>query len=97
MKKFITVFFLTLFISIKMMGLHAVFHFGDHHHQHCELCDVVLVDSSTPILSVDNEDIVFLSQTEADFHEEIINHYEFSICNSIEENLLFSRPPPTFG
>ena len=95
LKHSITYFFLILFISMKMAGLHALTHSDDNddHNTHCEICDFTLTQNLTPVLAPESQ-VFLIENTELVFHQEVISNYTFKGSFSFAVNQLFSRPPP---
>lgn len=95
-KNSITFFFLILFMSIKMVGLHTLSHTDDKDHAvHCAICDSVTVLNLTPVLAPDTPQFSITS-IELAVHKEVKTAYRFMVSGSIASNQLFSRPPPVF-
>ena len=94
-KNNITYLFLVLFLSMKLVGLHALSHMNDKDHAlSCTICDHIISHNLTPVISQDIEDY---SIATIDFfvQKEIDNKYHFIASNTIESDQLFSRPPPS--
>lgn len=94
LKNSITLFFLALFLMMKMGGLHVLVHTDDSDHDlDCIICDHTITHNLTPILNPDLQDfsienIKFLVQIET------AKNYTFIISSTIASYQLFSRPPP---
>jgi hypothetical protein len=90
-KHSIVSFFLVLFLSVKIAGLHALSHFNaDDHDAPCELCDYTYL---TPVLSADTQQFS-IEKIELILVNDFLNYYNFNSSNKIASNQLFSRPPP---
>jgi hypothetical protein len=90
----IACFFLILFLSLKMVGLHALSH-DDDHDTPCQICSHAFINNLIPALTP--ESVSFsLENTELVFNHVIITGYHFKISNTIATSQLFSRPPPFF-
>lgn len=94
----ITFFFLGLFLTLKIAGLHSFTHHGndDDHAKPCDVCDMVVANQCLPLSSCKSEEITF------DIGECFIPKTKPNVCSSIlvnriSINLLFSRPPPFFS
>ncbi len=87
---------LALFLSMKMLGLHALSHENEKGHAvQCAICDHVIANNLTPALTPDLQEFI-IENTEYIVRREISKTYNFIISNSIVSNQLFSRPPPFF-
>ncbi|NAS11425.1 hypothetical protein [Poritiphilus flavus] len=96
-KDAISLFFATLFFSLKVAGFHVLTHHTDDTDvQHCELCDITTTISFTPHLSSDSEAI---SQTTILFSELKLKSEapQDVFYNEPLEGLRFTRPPPQFS
>jgi len=94
-KNSITFLFLILFLSMKMIGLHALTH-DDHdkdHAIHCTICDNATIQNLTPVLITDSQDFS-MENTAFAVDRSIIKQYRFITGNTIASSNLFSRPPP---
>ena len=87
-------FFLTIFLMVKMAGLHVLAHDGDQdHYAHCVVCDHIVKNQHTPEISP--ADCEFLVLTiEPTPQEKICKEYEFLSDSILATYQLFSRPPP---
>ncbi|WP_179319541.1 hypothetical protein [Winogradskyella helgolandensis] len=94
MKNSITYIFIILFLSIKMVGLHALTHEDDKSEDiHCAVCDYAVLHNLTPTLTPEPQDFS-IENTELEIPRSIIKHYSFITSNAIASNQQFSRPPP---
>jgi len=94
LKNSIAFLLLALFLSMKMLGLHAFSHENDKDHAvQCAICDHVIANDLTPILTPDSQDFT-IDGIEYIIQREISKSYSFIISNTIASNQLFSRPPP---
>lgn len=95
LKNSITSLFLVLFISMKMAGLHVLFHSDDKDHAiHCTVCDHAIVHNLNPALTPDLPDFT-IENPEFVVQRECIKNYHFIALNNLSTGLLFSRPPPS--
>lgn len=94
-KNSITFLFLILFLSMKMIGLHALTHEEEDkdHAIHCTICDNAIIQNLTPALTPDSQDFS-IENTEFVINRSIIKQYSFITSNTIASSQLFSRPPP---
>ena len=94
-KNSITYFFVVLFLSMKLVGLHALSHTDDKDHAiHCTVCDFAITQNVTPVLAPDIQDFS-IKNIEFVVEREITNNYSFVISSAITPSQLFSRPPPS--
>ncbi|MFD2541438.1 hypothetical protein ACFSSB_03840 [Lacinutrix gracilariae] len=93
-KHSITYFFIVLFLSMKMVGLHALTHEeNDEHAIHCNICDHTITSNLYPSIVPDAQECT-LVHTDLFFNKEVIKQYRFTYTNNIATNRLFCRPPP---
>lgn len=93
-KNSIAFLFLVLFLSMKMVGLHALFHADDNEHVvHCNICDHAIVHNLTPTLTSDIQ-CFKVENVEFIVRGTVTANYRFIIFNTISVSQLFSRPPP---
>lgn len=96
-KNSITFLFLILFLSMKMVGLHALTHGEDNDHNdhalHCTICDNATALNLTPTLAPDSQEFS-IENKELVVTRSAIKHYSFIASNTIATNQLLSRPPP---
>ncbi|MDO6760225.1 hypothetical protein Q4566_08460 [Tamlana sp. 2_MG-2023] len=97
-KNNITYFFLILFLTVKMVGLHEVFHHSDDedHALHCVVCNHATAFNLTPALTPDIQEFSFLVQ-EFVYKQELRKYYNYRYSNAIDTDELVSRPPPFLG
>jgi len=95
-KHSIASFLLILFLSLKLVGLHALSHVDNQDHDTpCEICDYALINNIIPALTP--EPLAFIpNNTEVVFNQLNITTYYFKTSSTIASNQLFSRPPPYF-
>ncbi len=94
LKNSITFIFLALFLSAKMVGLHALTHADDKDHAiHCTICDHAIAHELTPVIASDFQEVKIVNP-HFFVENDIINHYDFYNCGTITTDQLFSRPPP---
>ena len=91
---FIGYFFLTVFLSTKLSGLHFLAKDGNQdHYDHCIVIDYVVKSQQVPELSLeDSEQLVVINEISA--NTKISNEYSFTSNGFLEDSKLFSRPPP---
>ncbi len=93
-KNSITLFFLALFLTMKMAGLHVLVHTEDSDHDlNCVICDYTTAYNLTLILNPDLQCFI-IETTEFIVQREITKNYSFIAVNTIAKNEFFSRPPP---
>jgi len=87
-------FFLTIFLMVKMAGLHVLAHDGDQdHYAHCVVSDHIAKTQHAPELTpVDSEFSVLIEEPTPS--EQISAEYEFLSDGILATYQLFSRPPP---
>ena len=94
MKNSITYFFIILFLSLKMVGLHALTHNEDKDQDlHCEVCDYATIYNVTPALNPEAQEF-YVENTELVIFKDNLNDYSFVAPNTITSSQLLSRPPP---
>ncbi len=93
-KNIIASVFLALFISTKLIGLHALTHSDDGNHpDYCLVCEHMITNNLTPILPVSEQNITF-NYPFTPIEIKVIVEYHFVYGDSDIPNHLFSRPPP---
>ena len=93
-KNSITFFFIALFLTMKIAGLHVLSHTNDDDHEiHCTICDHAITHNLIPAITPDLQDCT-IENTEPIVQRTIIKNYSFIIASTIAANELFSRPPP---
>lgn len=93
-KNNIVYFFLFLFLSVKMVGIHSLLHADDQDLvEHCDVCDyattqnlIPLISPAVEVISNDAISIVVKRKKCAD--------YSFTKTNIIATGQFLSRPPP---
>jgi len=94
MKNNITYFFIILFLSLKMIGLHALTHDEDKDQElHCEVCDYATIHNVTPTLTPKAQES-YIENTELAIVRDNLIDYCFVTPNTITSSQLFCRPPP---
>lgn len=94
MKNSITYFFIILFLSLKMVGLHALTHDEDKDQElHCEVCDYATINNVIPILTPEAQEF-YIENTELVIVRDNLNAYSFVTHKTITSSQLLSRPPP---
>lgn len=96
-KKYLTVYlFLSLFIGIKMAGLHVLTHDDDQEHlSHCITCELVVLNNYTPVTPIEAADIS-ITQVDCFVPKVKIAPSERLIDQTVSPDQLFSRPPPQY-
>lgn len=92
-KAHISLLLLTIFLSIRLVGLHELTHSEDELSEECELCEVVISSNTTAFFS--NENFDFEEQIALNFEDEIFYEYKSQFVQSKITSTLFGRPPPT--
>ncbi|WP_146035157.1 hypothetical protein [Formosa algae] len=95
-KHSISYLFLILFLSMKLVGLHALSHHedDDDHDLHCVVCYHAAAINHTPALAPDLQEFSFEIK-EYVFTQDLRKYYNYIHSNAIASNELFCRPPPT--
>jgi len=94
LKNSITYIFLVFFISMKMSGIHVLFHIDDKDHtENCVICDYALTHNLTPTITSNTQSFIAES-IEFILKKDVIENYYFFSCKKIVPAQLFSRPPP---
>ncbi|QXP79579.1 MULTISPECIES: hypothetical protein [Winogradskyella] len=94
MKNSITYFFIILFLSIKLIGIHALTHEDDKDDAtHCVVCDNATIHNLTPAFILEPQEFS-IENTELIINRSTIKHFSFVTSNTIASNQLFGRPPP---
>ena len=96
-KHIITYLLLGIFIFIKVAGLHAISHYDDKAEdiEHCETCDFITTNNITPLL---NNDIKSIELNNLEFFtQNVKSYYSSAYNNTITNDCLFYRPPPTLS
>lgn len=89
-------FFLTIFLLVKMAGIHVLAHDTDQdHYAHCIVCDHVVKSQDAPELFQASTKYA-INASEPVPQERVSNKYEFLFDGVLATNQLFSRPPPSF-
>lgn len=94
LKHSIGFFFLTIFLMVKMAGLHVLAHDGDQdHYAHCVVCDHIVKSQHVPEISPIGQNFTVLN-IEPVPQQQVFRQYEFLSDGLIATDQLFSRPPP---
>lgn len=95
LKNTITSLFLVLFLSMKMAGLHVLYHTDDKDDvPHCTVCDHAIVNNLIPLLSPDLPNFTIENTEFITSRGENSIDYNCIILGKIVSGQLFSRPPP---
>ncbi len=89
-RKIFSLFFLVLFLGMKSLSYHPLAHSTDEDQLTCELCEALLLQEHTPILSAAETEI---PQTAAITTFSIILFKESNVFSPIVHNY-YCRPPP---
>ncbi|MBQ4913330.1 hypothetical protein J8L85_02690 [Maribacter sp. MMG018] len=87
-------FFLSIFLMVKMAGLHVLAHDIDQdHYAHCVVCDHVVKIQHTPEIFPLTPDytVALIAPTPQKI---ITQEYKFLLDGILASDRLFSRPPP---
>lgn len=95
LKHIVTGFFLVLFLSVKIAGLHVLSHCDDKDNLvHCAVCDLTTAQNMLPAIAPDLPDF-----TVGPFEETGLcpsnKEYVFMGNGTLGSDQLFSRPPPS--
>lgn len=91
-KPYIAIFYLILFISIKLIGLHEFTHSENEHIDDCKLCEYVI--TSQDIAYTVNETFTIEVPIQDNFKKQLFDTYAYHFTQTQINNALFSRPPP---
>lgn len=93
-KQHTSLFFLAVFILVKLAGLHQFSHSeSDEHHNDCDICEFVITANTTPFMANDS---VAIEQPIANNFKTITYYsHAYFYSKSYLDTSLFSRPPPT--
>ncbi|TRZ42856.1 hypothetical protein [Robertkochia solimangrovi] len=95
-KNIILFSFLTIFIFMKLEGIHVFSHVKDHaHHSDCAICEHVLYNIHTPTPPVDLEIFEFQNPEILPLSVEI-PELEIAKSGELMTGQFFCRPPPSF-
>ncbi|SHJ56275.1 hypothetical protein [Pseudozobellia thermophila] len=95
LKQYITYFFLVLFLSVKMAGLHVLSHSDDKDNLvHCTVCDLTTAQNLLPAITPDLPDFT-VNNFEEIYLQESNAEYAFVVNSTLDSDQLFSRPPPS--
>lgn len=87
-------FFLTIFLMVKMAGLHVLAHDDDKdHYAQCMVCDQIVKSQHAPEISPIGHDYTVLN-IEPIPQQQVSQQYKFLSDGLIATDQLFSRPPP---
>jgi hypothetical protein len=92
-RRYIAIFYLIFFASIKLSGLHAFTHSDDIPSQDCDVCECILATNKIPLLQ---SDVSYIKVVKAKvFLKKTFIHRSFTNFSRSTNYALFSRPPPT--
>jgi hypothetical protein len=87
--------FLTLFLLIKIAGLHVLSHTDSEDDiEHCIVCDIAVTHNLTPVITPNSNDFLIVNITFFD-KKNIFNVYNFAVSSALTTDQLFPRPPPS--
>ncbi len=94
-KNSIAYLLLGIFISVKVAGFHVFNHSDDKagEIEHCETCDFITINNLTPLINDNLQNVEFNNLEFTTFN--LKKHYSFIYSNTLTNDCLFSRPPPT--
>lgn len=94
-KNIIAYLLLGIFISIKVVSFHVFNHSDDKagEIEHCETCDFITINNLTPLINDNLQNVEFNNLEFTTFN--LKKHYSFIYSNTLTNDCLFSRPPPT--
>jgi len=96
LKNSIIYVFLFLFLAVKIVGIHGLFHTEDKDHAlKCIICDHAITHNLTPTINSSLE-FFYIENPEFPCQNEAINNYAFITSRTIAPGQLVSRPPPFF-
>lgn len=97
-KHSIALFFLIVFISVKLSNLHAISHIMDgekHKVEHCDVCKFVLTQDIAPAINNPEFSFCVLPEVKLPKHKEIaFLEIQYSKLSAIT---LYNRPPPALS
>lgn len=92
-RKFFSLFFLILFVSVKGLNYHPMAHSSEEDLLKCELCEVVILHDTTPVIftaAYDFETVDFELETAQ------VQKAEISTVSSFFGDF-YCRPPPSLA
>ena len=93
-KRYISIFLLVFFISIKASGLHALSHSeSDFNFNDCDLCEFV-TSNDVPLNT--NSEVIFEVILLKSYNSKPKSNYCYLFTKNKVNTTLFCRPPPTF-
>lgn len=96
--KSISLFFLIVFVSVKLSNLHAIYHIKDneqHKVEHCDVCKFVLAQDTIPALATTSFSFEFFSLPEQTTSK--IQLYVAPEFNKLSILSLYNKPPPVLS
>lgn len=91
-KQHISIVLLTIFVLIKLAGLHELTHSDNQQDNDCEICEYVVSSNKTPFVA--NEQFVFKQPVLHNYDKQLFYEYSYQFVQNQIDNNLFSRPPP---
>lgn len=94
-KNIIAYLLLGILISVKVSGFHVFNHSDDKagEIEHCETCDFITINNLTPLINDNLQNVEFNNLEFTTFN--LKEYYSFIYSNTLTNDSLFSRPPPT--
>lgn len=93
-KQGIGLLFLTIFLMVKMAGLHVLVHDEDrNHYAHCVVGDLIVKTQHSPELFPSEADFEVLI-VRSNPTNQISQEYRFLSVGILASSQLFCRPPP---
>ncbi|PKV48043.1 hypothetical protein ATE84_0026 [Aquimarina sp. MAR_2010_214] len=95
-KNIISFFFVSTFLFLRIVDVHAFSHFSDDDQVHCELCEIITASNKlTPFtgsafVEVEQKSIIDFPEYKTNFCYET-SQYSITLPKSI-----YNKPPPTF-
>lgn len=92
LKQYISLLLLTIFVSVKLVGLHEFTHSEDTHQEECEICEFTI--TSNEVAFIVSDDISFQEIISFFPEKDFSKEYSYLFEQNQISNALFSRPPP---
>lgn len=95
LKNRITYFLLALFLSMEVIGMHALMHDNDHDDADCSICVVTNFNKSNPALTPDNPEFS-IKIAEIVIATRVLDSYVYISSKMVATSQLVPRPPPGY-
>lgn len=93
-KKHISLFFLTVFAFIKLVGLHEFTHSENELFEDCEVCEYIVTSNKIPFIT--SEQTVCKQQfIQHNFNKKVAYNYSYQFTKTLIDKRFYGRPPPT--